>query len=61
MVFLAQLKIDDFADLGEQSFGAKPSKIQYAVSFQKTRQNGAEYCRWVSRAPGMMFLVFGGV
>ena len=40
----ASLKIYDFADLGEQSFGVKPSKIQYAVSFQKTRQNGADGC-----------------
>ena len=34
-------KIDDVADLGEQLFGGKPSKIRFAVRFQKARENGA--------------------
>ena len=38
-----ELKIDDFDDFddfGEQLFGGKPSKIRFAVRFQKARENG---------------------
>ena len=32
---------DEFDDFGEQLFEGKPSKIRFAVSFQKARKNGA--------------------
>ena len=34
-------EIDDFDDFDEQLFGGKPSKIRFAVRFQKVRENGA--------------------